>query len=228
MSNKPTLFLTGGTGEIGSAIATRFREAGFNVLAPSRVEMDLEKEQTILDWLAILGKQRIDVFIHCAGFNTPKGIADIERNDIEKTMQINAMSFYTLCHGLIRQEHLQSGGAILGISSIYGFLVRKGRFSYAASKHCLNGMVKTLALELGPKNIRANVLAPGFVDTRMTRQNNSAAVIEGFRQKIPLGRLAQPADIAEVAWFLCSSENRYLTGQEIVVDGGYSIGGFEQ
>lgn len=228
MSNERTLFLTGGTGEIGSAIASRFREAGYHVLAPSRAEMDLEQEQTIQHWLDSLGSQRIDVFVHCAGFNTPKTIADIERRDIEKTLQINAMSFYTLCHGLIRKAHLQPGGAILGISSIYGFLVRKGRFSYSASKHCLNGMVKTLAIELGPKNIRANILAPGFVDTRMTRQNNSETVIEGFRQKIPLGRLAEPADIAEVAWFLCSPDNRYLTGQEIVVDGGYSIGGFEQ
>ena len=226
--NTKTLFLTGGAGEIGSAIAERFQTAGYQIIAPRRTEMDLENEQEISAFISSLKGASIDAFIHCAGFNSPKTIQQIARDDIDRTMQINAMSFYSLCHGLIGGKHLQEGGAILGVSSIYGFLVRKGRFSYSASKHCLNGMVKTLALELGPMAIRANILAPGFVDTRMTRANNSDTVIEGFRQKIPLGRLAMPTDIAEVAWFLCSPQNRYLTGQEIVVDGGYSIGGFEQ
>src|SRR5436853_445273 len=143
-----TLFLTGGAGEIGSAIAERFQTAGYRLIAPRRAEMDLENEQEIGAFMASLKGERIDAFIHCAGFNSPKTIQQIAREDIDRTMQINALSFYSLCHGLINGKHLQQGGAILGVSSIYGFLVRKGRFSYSASKHCLNGMVKTLALEL--------------------------------------------------------------------------------
>lgn len=222
-----TLLITGGTGEIGKAIVERFSAEKFNIIAPARTELNLEDNASVEKFLHQLNAT-VDVFVHCAGFNSPKLIADIALTDIEKTMQINAMSFYKICHDLVKNKKLNSNAFILGVSSIYGFLARKGRFSYSASKHCLNGMVKTLALELGGQNIKVNTVAPGFVDTRMTRQNNDEKTIEGFKQKIPLGRLAMPMDIAEVAYFLCSPANRFLTGQEIVVDGGYSIGGFEQ
>jgi 3-oxoacyl-[acyl-carrier protein] reductase len=221
------VFLTGSTGEIGHAIKQRFIEEGYDVVAPSRQEMDLESNQSIENFLQTLNAPA-DVFVHCAGFNEPKVISAISSHDIEKTMQINSMSFYKICHYLTKNQKINADGYILGVSSIYGFLSRKGRFSYSASKHCLNGMIKTLAIELGVKNIKVNAIAPGFVDTKMTRQNNDQAKIASFQQKIPLGRLAHPTDIANVAYFLCSKENQFLTGQEIVVDGGYSVGGFEQ
>ena len=113
------------------------------------------------------------------------------------------------------------------ISSIYGFPARNGRLPYVASKHALVGIAKTLAIELGPSNILVNAVSPGYVDTKMTSANNDAATIERFRAGIPLGRLAEPAEIADVVAFLCGGGNRYLTGQDIVVDGGYSIGGFQ-
>ncbi|MFX8339388.1 SDR family oxidoreductase, partial [Acinetobacter baumannii] len=84
----------------------------------------------------------------------------------------------------------QQSGCILGVSSIYGDFSRKNRLAYAASKHALNAMIKTMALELGGDNIRVNGIAPGFVDTQLTRKNNDQATIDGFKRKIPLGRLA--------------------------------------
>jgi 3-oxoacyl-[acyl-carrier protein] reductase len=222
-----TIFLTGGSGDIGKAISEKFKQQQYTVIAPSRSEINLEDESSIEEYLVSF-KKKIDVFVHCAGFNEPKPVTDILPEDLSKTMQINALSFYQLCHHFINNHLINDDGHILGVSSIYGFLVRKGRFSYSASKHCLNGMVKTLALETGEKNIKANIIAPGFVDTSLTRKNNSEKTIEGFKQKIPLGRLASTEDIADVAFFLCSPQNRYITGQEIIVDGGYSIGGFEQ
>ncbi len=89
-------------------------------------------------------------------------------------------------------------------------------------------MIKTLAIDLGRLNIKVNAVSPGFVDTSLTRNNNSLAKIRSFKQKIPLGRLANTDDIAEVAYFMCSLENRYITGQQIIVDGGYTVGGFEE
>jgi len=223
---KKTVFLTGVTGEIGHAIYQKFLEKDYQVIAPTRAEMDLEKSEQIEFFLNSI-KQPVDVFIHCAGFNEPKTIANIERSDIEKTLQINALSFYDMSHYLVKNKKMSVDGHILGVSSIYGFLARPGRFSYSASKHCLNGMIKTLALELGALNIKVNTIAPGFVNTKMTSKNNSPEKIAILKQKIPLSRLATTNDIANVAYFLCSPENQYLTGQEIVVDGGYSIGGFE-
>lgn len=221
-----TLFLTGVTGEIGQALYEKFAEKGYQIIAPTRSEMDLEKSEHIERFLDSI-KQPVDVFIHCAGFNEPKTIAHIAREDIEKTMQINALSFYDMSHYLVKNKKMSANGHILGVSSIYGFLARPGRFSYSVSKHCLNGMIKTLALELGSVNIKVNTIAPGFVDTKMTSKNNSPEKIAILKQKIPLARLASTIDIANVAYFLCSPENQYLTGQEIIVDGGYSIGGFE-
>lgn len=222
-----TLFMTGATGAIGAAIQAKFIAQQYTVIAPTRAELDLADSESVARYLQNF-KHPLDVFIHCAGFNEPKPIHDISMDDFSKTMQINAVSYYQMTQSLLQQQALNQGGHILGLSSIYGAISRKGRFSYAASKHCLNGMTKTLALELGHLDIKVNTIAPGFVDTPLTRKNNSPEKIEEFKKKIPLARLATAADIAEVAYFLCSPQNQFITGQEIIVDGGYTIGGFEQ
>ncbi len=93
--------------------------------------------------------------------------------------------------------------------------------AYAASKSAINGVTRTLALELGPHGILGNAIAPGYVNTELTRQNNSAEQIQAISDTIPLQRLAEPAEIAEMVTFLCSGKNSYMTGQVLVVDGGY-------
>lgn len=221
-----TLLITGGNGEIGRAIIHKFKE-NYRLLCPTRSEMDLQNMNSVDVYLAKL-KTDIDIFIHCAGFNEPKSVSTILMEDLKKTLNINAISFYKIVNYLIKYAILKKNGYILAVSSIYGFLSRKNRFSYSSAKHCLNGMVRTLAIELGEQNIKVNALSPGFVDTKMTRANNSQEKIKSFMEKIPLGRLANSEDIAEVAYFMCSRENRYITGQQIIVDGGYTIGGFEQ
>ena len=170
----------------------------------------------------------VDMFIHCAGFNNPKPIAELTEKDIQITFNINALSFYTISRFLAKNFMLKKHGNIVGISSLYGDFSRKGRLAYSAAKHALNGMIQTLALELGPYNVKVNAVAPGFVDTQMTRKNNSAETIENFKRKIPLARLANPSDIANVVYFLCSPQNNYINGQCIIVDGGFSAGGFQE
>lgn len=220
------LFLTGGRGDIGFAIKESFLKQGFEVVAPNSQDLDLSNFDNIT---AFIDRQSaFDAVIHCAGINFPKLFKDISDDDFLKTMSVNTLSFYKIIHELVRQNKINQNGAVLAVSSIYGVISRKRRFSYAASKHSLTGMVQTLALELANSGVRTNVLAPGFVDTKLTRQNNDAKTIQGFERKIPLGRLARPEDIAKVAYFLCSDQNQYINGQVIVVDGGYSIGGFEE
>lgn len=113
-------------------------------------------------------------------------------------------------------------GRILNISSLWSIVSRVGRTSYAMSKAALNGMTRSLALELAPYNILVNAVAPGYVLTDLTRQNNSAVELDAIRKTIPLQRLAEPQEIANVVAFLCSEQNTYLTGQTIVVDGGFT------
>lgn len=221
----PTLLLTGGTGEIGAEIAEQFRHKGYHVMAPNRQDLDLTNQASIKSFIASVAQ--VDVFIHCAGVNVPKPIGVLSLADIEKTLQINTLAFYQMVSGLLPGFRQQKHGAIIGISSIYGAFSRKQRLAYAASKHALNAMIKTMALELGGDNICVNGVAPGFVDTRMTHANNSPEIIEGFCRRIPLGRLAKPDDIAKVCAFL-AIDNTYINGEIITVDGGYSQGGFQE
>ena len=221
------LLITGGHGEIGCAIAAEFSQQAFHIIAPLRQELDLRDPNSIENFIQKF-QQPIDAFVYCAGINDPKAFIDISLDDLEQTLRVNAIGFYQLINGLLHQGCFEKPANILGISSIYGSLARKKRFSYVASKHCLNGMMKTLALELAPQGIKVNTLAPGFVATQLTYKNNSPQIIEKLIAKVPLAKLALPEDIAKIAYFLCSDNNRFITGQNIIADGGYSIGGFEE
>jgi len=219
-----TLFITGGSGDIGTSISQIFKKNNYKVIKPTRLELDLANNENIENYLKNL--KNIDIFIHCAGVNYPKSFLNISDSEFSSVMDINVNSFLKIAKKIVPSMIENKYGYILGISSLYGFLSRKNRLSYSASKHSLNAMIKTLALELGVYGIKVNSLSPGFVDTSLTRKNNREDKIKELESKIPLGRLATPSDIAEVSYYLCS-HNGYITGQDIVVDGGYSIGGFE-
>lgn len=98
---------------------------------------------------------------------------------------------------------------------------------YVISKHALIGAMKTLAIELAVDGVMVNAISPGYIETKMTRANNTPEGIANFKKGIPVGRLGQPSEVAQAAAFLASPENVYITGQILVVDGGYSIGGFQ-
>lgn len=221
-----TLFITGGNGDIGRAISDKFSHAGYEVIAPGSALLNLVSLDDVDDFISTL--PAVDAFIHCAGINQPKPFTEIEFIDLEKTLTINAFAFYKIIQTLIKERKLCEGGHVLAISSIYGEVSRKGRFSYTAAKSCLNGMVKNCALELGPQRIKVNGLSPGFVDTSLTRKNNSQEVIDNLINCIPLRHLARVEDIAKIAYFLATEENAYINGQIIIADGGYLTGGFQE
>ena len=218
------LFITGGNGDIGNSISNLFEKNGYEVIRPSSVDLDLSNRNEIEKYLEHIND--ISVFIHCAGVNYPKSFLKVDDFELKKVMDINVNSFLHISKKIVPTMIQNKFGYILSISSLYGFISRKNRLLYSASKHSLNGMMKTMALELGNHNIKVNSLSPGFVDTKLTRKNNSSQKIKEWKNKIPLNRLASTDDIAKVSYFLCN-DNNYITGQDIVVDGGYTIGGFE-
>lgn len=220
-----TLLITGGRGEIGQAIIAQFRKADYQIIAPTRDELDLTETVGIDAVIKQMGS--IDAFVHCAGINFPKPFVTIDPQEFSQTVTVNATAFYLITQALIKHAKLIHNGHILAISSIYGDISRKGRFSYTASKYCLNGMIKNLALELGDQGIKVNGLAPGFVETTLTRRNNSPETIAQMEKAIPLGHLAVTEDIAKIAYFLASEDNRYINGQTVIADGGYTAGGFQ-
>lgn len=219
------VFITGGNGEIGSSIVEIFENNGYKVISPNSKELDLRDSKLIDEYFN--HNNNFDIFIHCAGINNPYLIEDLDFNNIKETMQINTFSFYEILKKLMPYQKI-NGGYILAISSLYGQISKAGRAAYAMSKHALIGLIKTAAIELGRYNIKVNAISPGFVDTNLTRKNNDSNKIKFLEEGIPLGNMAKPTDIANVAYFLCSEKNTYITGQDITVDGGFICGGFQK
>jgi 3-oxoacyl-[acyl-carrier protein] reductase len=216
-----TALVTGASRGIGFAIAARLRHDGVRVLAPSRGELDLLSNASIDAYLAAL-KEPVDILVNNAGINRLAAGIEVPDSDIEDTLQVNLVAPIRLIRGIAPQMIARSYGRIVNISSIWSMVTKPRRATYSASKSGLNGMTRTLAVELAPFNVLVNAVAPGYVNTELTRQNNTEQELEAIRKTIPLQRLAEPDEIAEVVSFLCSEKNSYITGQIIVVDGGFT------
>lgn len=220
MENR-TALVTGAARGIGAAIAAQLRGAGATVLTPARDELDLSSNDSIDSYLSVLGRS-VDVLVCNAGINRLGRSTEITDTDIAEMFQVNLISYMRLVRGLAPGMIERKYGRITSISSIWSIISRDRRIAYSATKAGLNGMTRALAIELAPHNVLVNAVAPGYVNTELTRQNNSDQEIEGIKNTIPLRRLAEPSEIAEVVSFLCSARNSYITGQTVVADGGFT------
>jgi 3-oxoacyl-[acyl-carrier protein] reductase len=220
MSN-PIALVTGASGGIGRAIATRLGQDGCRVIGPSKVELDLSSSGSVAAYLSRFSTP-VDVLVNCAGINhlaTSVGVSD---GDLSDTLATNLTGPVSLCRALAPRMVERRFGRIVNISSIWSVVSRPGRLAYSISKAGLNALTRSLAVELARFNVLVNAVAPGFVDTALTRQNNSLVEIEAICRSIPMERLAKSEEIADVVAFLCSDRNTYITGQTIPVDGGFA------
>ena len=215
-----TALVTGASRGIGQAIATRLAAAGMSVLTPSREELDLSSAESVRTFLA--NAPEVDVLVNNAGENKVSPIADLDLADWQRILDTNVTSAFLLIQHFAPKMTARGWGRIVNISSCYSFLSRAGRVAYSASKGALNQLTRTAALEYGAKNVLVNAVAPGFVETEMTRRNNNPEQIAALASQTALGRLAQPGEIAELVAFLASDANTYITGQLVVIDGGFS------
>ncbi len=216
-----TALVTGASRGIGEAIAARLQKDGYQVLTPARAELDLSSNASIDAYLANL-QHPVDILVNDAGINRIAVLEDVSLLDLQETLQINLLAAFRLVQGVVPAMRQQKYGRIVNVSSIWSVVSRAGRASYAMSKTALNGMTRSLAVELAASNILINAVAPGYVLTDLTRQNNPPHELAKISQIIPAQRFAEPSEIASVVAFLCSEQNSYLTGQTIVVDGGYT------
>ncbi len=216
-----TALVTGASRGIGAAIVTKLEKDGCKVLTPSRSEMDLASSNSIERYLSTL-KEDVDILVNNAGVNQIAMFGDIELSNVTSTLQINLLAAFQIAQFLSQGMKEREYGRIVNISSFWSFVARSGRTSYALSKTAVNGMTRSIAIELAPYNIIVNAVAPGYVITDLTRQNNLPEELERISKTIPIKRLAAPEEIASLVSFLCSEQNSYMTGQTIVVDGGYS------
>ena len=219
MKNRVAL-VTGASRGIGTAIATVLAREGARVLTPTRSEMDLSDPESIERYVSSI-EGSIDILVNNAGINFLAGLDELDSATLNETLQINLVAPLQLTRLVAERMRANRYGRIVNLSSIWSIVSKERRAAYAASKSAVNGVTRTLALELGPHGILINAIAPGYVNTELTHQNNSPEQIQVISNNIPLQRLAEPKEIAEMAAFLCSEKNSYMTGQVIVVDGGY-------
>ncbi|MEZ5198150.1 MAG: 3-oxoacyl-[acyl-carrier-protein] reductase [Bacteroidales bacterium] len=238
-----TAVVTGAARGIGKAIALKFAAEGANV-AFSDIRYDencqnLEKE---LSALGVQGKGyasdassfessekfindvlndfgQIDILVNNAGITRDNLLLRMSEQDWDLIMQINLKSVFNLTKAVQRAMIKQRGGSIINMSSVVGVSGNAGQSNYAASKAGLIGFTKSIALELGSRNIRCNAIAPGFIITEMTAKLPDE-VKEGWAAKIPLKRGGTPEDVANICVFLGSDLSAYVTGQVISVCGG--------
>lgn len=217
------VLVTGASRGIGKAIADAFASRGYEVIAPPRSELDLSNKKSVEDYVEKHRLDPLDALVNNAGINEISFIEDADDATLDRMLEVDLISPIRLVRGMVPQLRKSSCGRIVNIGSIWAVASKPGRGMYAAAKHGLHGVTGALAVELASSGVLVNTLCPGFTATELTVQNNSADEIRSIESAIPLGRLAQPEEIAKAVYFLGSGENTYITGQKIVIDGGFTV-----
>ncbi len=242
LENKIAL-ITGASRGIGRGIAIEFAKQGAHVAftynSSAEAANELEKElssfgikakgyqsnaaqfdaaQSLVDEV-IKEFGHIDILVNNAGITKDNLLMRISEEDFDKVIEVNLKSVFNLTKAVIRPMMKQRSGSIINMSSVVGVKGNAGQTNYAASKAGILGFTKSVALELGSRNIRCNAIAPGFIETEMTDKLDEKQVQE-WRNAIPLKRGGKPEDVANACVFLASEMSAYITGQTIHVDGG--------
>jgi len=224
----PVAVISGGSRGLGLALVDLFLERGWRVATFSRSETDEIRERMRvhgqdgtdrLIWRSVDGASadeiremekavsdrwsRIDVLVNNAGVGFDGLLTFMRSDDIDRLLDVN----------------LRGAGSVVNVSSVNGVRGHSGVAVYSATKAALDGFTRSLARELGPRNIRVNSVAPGYFESDMVKELSEEATAR-IRRRTPLGRLARPSEIAEAVYFLASGQGSFITGQVLVVDGG--------
>ena len=221
MENVLLIGVRGGIGKaIKKSLTLKYTLECFN----SKI-LDLSNEESVNSFISNK-KSKYNHVIFAAGINELVSFKRITHKIIKKTMDVNLLNFLVVLSSLLNKNLKNKNASVTMISSLYGLFGRKNRLPYVISKHAMNGACKTLAIELGKRGIRVNTISPGFINTDLTKKNLTSSEIKNIENKIPLKRLGMPSDIANMVRFLISKEAKYISGSDIVIDGGYSSGAF--
>ncbi len=201
-------------------VAEELKKMGVESIA---IKADVSKKSDVSSLFKQTIKKfgRLDILVNNAGIFPFVPFVKMTEADWDKVLDVNLKSIF-LCSQEAAKV-LPAGGRIINVSSIASFVGFEGLVHYCASKGGVNGMIRALALELAPKNITVNAVAPGAIETPGASKSSTTDVIKQTIAMIPLARMGQPADIANAVVFLASEKSNYITGQVITVDGGWTL-----
>lgn len=229
------ILVTGYNSDIGIQIINDFLKLGAHVTSTASkkgfrkknlevFKCDFKIENSTKLFLKYISKKNFDVVINNAGINIVSKIYDLNEEDFKTILKINleipARIIKTVSKNMIKNK---IEGRIVNISSIFGSVSKSGRSSYSSSKSGINGLTRASALDLAKNRILVNSISPGFVNTKLTRRILGKKQMLVLKKEIPLLRLANSKEISELVIFLSSKKNSYMTGQNLVIDGGFVI-----
>lgn len=244
-----TAIVTGAARGIGEAIAIKFAEHGAHVAFTYVSDSSAEKAKTLEEKLTAMGVKAkayqsnagnfaaceafvndvlkefgtVDICVNNAGISKDNLLLRMSPEQFEEVIQVNLNSVFYMTKQVIKPMMKARSGSIINMSSVIGEMGNAGQSSYAASKAGVIGFTKSVAKELGSRNIRCNAIAPGFVETDMTSYLKEGEGADKYKAGIPLGRFASAEDIANVTLFLACDMSSYITGQTISACGGLNI-----
>ena len=234
MSNG-NVFISGASRGIGNSIAKYFAQNDYIVVGTSRnefkfdeknenlipIKLDVTSRDDVQNCFDFLKSENLlpDILINNAGITADQIFLRMKNEDWDNVIDTNLNGVFNLSKIFVKNMIKNKKGRIINISSISGLMGNPGQVNYSASKSALNGFTKSLAKELGSRNITVNCVAPGFIETDMTSFLEEDAK-QRIEETIPLGRLGKAEDIAKLVAFLASDEASYITGQTISIDGG--------
>ena len=204
--------------ESANQLETELKAMGIKAKGYQSNAADFNEAQTLVE--AILAEfGTVDILINNAGITKDNLLMRMSEDDFDKVINVNLKSVFNMTKAIQKTFLKQRSGSIINMSSVVGVKGNAGQTNYAASKAGVIGFTKSVALELGSRNIRCNAIAPGFIETEMTAKLNDD-VVQGWRDGIPLRRGGTCEDVANVCVFLASDMSAYITGQVLNVDGG--------
>ena len=232
---KRNIFISGASRGIGKSMAKHFAKSNFNVVGTSRnnfkfdddlenllpIKLDVTSRNDVKDCFDELKSKNLlpDILINNAGITADQLFLRMSDDDWDNVINTNLTGTFNLTKIFLKNMIKNKFGRIINISSISGLMGNPGQVNYSSSKAALNGFTKSLAKEVGSRNITVNCVAPGFIDTDMTSYIGDNERNEILKQ-IPLNKFGSPEDISKLVMFLMSDEASYITGQTISIDGG--------
>lgn len=235
-----TILVTGASKGIGSCIVKKFVELNAAVIATATkktsftskfnenkriecVELDFLNEESVDNFTKYLESKNIEVLVNNAGIHCPEVVGEISQQTWDNILKVNLYGPMILSNIIAKKMKKNKKGRIVNISSIAGVVSRSGSAAYSASKSGLLGFTRACALDMSKYNVLVNAVCPGTTQTEMVKNIFSTEQKKSIINSVPLKRLAEPREIAELVVFLSSEMNTYMTGQSLIIDGGLTI-----